>query len=126
MATGSYMTPIYSRSQSEIQGDLHTVTIRLRNGSISFRLARALQMDIQTIMFFGVNWCGTQTSSFFLNPTLLKWLKTVLWLIFSSWAMLRLLTSRSTSIIDYFCDFIDFFDYGRGAILTSKMPEHNR
>ncbi|GFW78726.1 hypothetical protein TNCV_4261491 [Trichonephila clavipes] len=23
MATGSYMTPIYSRSQSEIQGDLH-------------------------------------------------------------------------------------------------------
>ncbi|GFX77239.1 uncharacterized protein TNCV_5063721 [Trichonephila clavipes] len=23
MATGSYMTPIYSRSQSEVQGDLH-------------------------------------------------------------------------------------------------------
>ncbi|GFU80770.1 hypothetical protein TNCV_514971 [Trichonephila clavipes] len=26
MATGSYMTPIYSRSQSEVQGDLHIVT----------------------------------------------------------------------------------------------------
>ncbi|GFV72820.1 DDE_3 domain-containing protein [Trichonephila clavipes] len=25
MATGSYLTPNYSRSQSEIQGDLHTV-----------------------------------------------------------------------------------------------------
>ncbi|GFX04252.1 hypothetical protein TNCV_3974011 [Trichonephila clavipes] len=23
MATGSYLTPIYSRSQSEVQGDLH-------------------------------------------------------------------------------------------------------
>ncbi|GFV40468.1 hypothetical protein TNCV_4494251 [Trichonephila clavipes] len=45
----------------------------------------------KSIMFFGVNWCGTQTSSYFLNPTLHKWLKTVLWSIFSSWAMLRLL-----------------------------------
>ncbi|GFX05421.1 hypothetical protein TNCV_1007431 [Trichonephila clavipes] len=26
MATGSYMTPIYSRSQSEVQGDLHKYT----------------------------------------------------------------------------------------------------
>ncbi|GFW31585.1 hypothetical protein TNCV_4420181 [Trichonephila clavipes] len=26
MATGSYMTPIYSRSQSEVQGDLHKPT----------------------------------------------------------------------------------------------------
>ncbi|GFT12839.1 hypothetical protein TNCV_5095591 [Trichonephila clavipes] len=26
MATGSYMTPTYSRSQSEVQGDLHIVT----------------------------------------------------------------------------------------------------
>ncbi|GFX53726.1 hypothetical protein TNCV_1596721 [Trichonephila clavipes] len=26
MATGSYMTPIYSRSQSEVLGDLHIVT----------------------------------------------------------------------------------------------------
>ncbi|GFX94434.1 hypothetical protein TNCV_4294761 [Trichonephila clavipes] len=25
MATGSYMTPIYSRSQSEVQGDLHRI-----------------------------------------------------------------------------------------------------
>ncbi|GFU18257.1 uncharacterized protein TNCV_1594191 [Trichonephila clavipes] len=25
MATGSYMTPIYSRSQSEVQGDLHII-----------------------------------------------------------------------------------------------------
>ncbi|GFU44576.1 uncharacterized protein TNCV_1506841 [Trichonephila clavipes] len=31
MATGSYMTPIYSRSQSEVQGDLHTVGDRLTN-----------------------------------------------------------------------------------------------
>ncbi|GFV40863.1 hypothetical protein TNCV_1637471 [Trichonephila clavipes] len=29
MATGSYMTPIYSRSQSEVQGDLHNVTITI-------------------------------------------------------------------------------------------------
>ncbi|GFV65455.1 hypothetical protein TNCV_1081351 [Trichonephila clavipes] len=28
MATGSYLTPNYSRSQSEIQGDLHKVTVR--------------------------------------------------------------------------------------------------
>ncbi|GFY11037.1 hypothetical protein TNCV_2201451 [Trichonephila clavipes] len=26
MATGPYMTPIYSRSQSEVQGDLHNLT----------------------------------------------------------------------------------------------------
>ncbi|GFW49484.1 hypothetical protein TNCV_3059901 [Trichonephila clavipes] len=26
MATGSYMTPTYSRSQSEVQGDLHNLT----------------------------------------------------------------------------------------------------
>ncbi|GFW90976.1 hypothetical protein TNCV_1758501 [Trichonephila clavipes] len=26
MATGSYMTPIYSRSQSEVQGDLHKLS----------------------------------------------------------------------------------------------------
>ncbi|GFT31229.1 hypothetical protein TNCV_3480371 [Trichonephila clavipes] len=25
MATGSYMTPIYSRSQSQVQGDLHNL-----------------------------------------------------------------------------------------------------
>ncbi|GFS49836.1 hypothetical protein TNCV_4344801 [Trichonephila clavipes] len=29
MATGSYLTPNYSRSQSEIQGDLHTVIVNL-------------------------------------------------------------------------------------------------
>ncbi|GFV95908.1 protein GVQW3 [Trichonephila clavipes] len=29
MATGSYLTPIYSRSQSEVQGDLHTVLKKL-------------------------------------------------------------------------------------------------
>ncbi|KAL9923806.1 uncharacterized protein ACN2A1_003554 [Glossina fuscipes fuscipes] len=56
-------------------------------------------MEIRSIMFFSVNWCGTQTSSFFLNPALFKWFKTVLWSIFRSWAMLRLLTCRSTSII---------------------------
>ncbi|GFV56742.1 hypothetical protein TNCV_2539441 [Trichonephila clavipes] len=28
MATGSYTTPIYSRSQSEVQGDLHKVSDR--------------------------------------------------------------------------------------------------
>ncbi|GFW90197.1 hypothetical protein TNCV_1790181 [Trichonephila clavipes] len=32
------------------------VTIRLRNDSISFRLARSSQMEIRSIMFFGVNW----------------------------------------------------------------------
>ncbi|GFV15305.1 hypothetical protein TNCV_4833331 [Trichonephila clavipes] len=31
MATGSYMTPTYSRSQSEVQGDLHMVTIILED-----------------------------------------------------------------------------------------------
>ncbi|GFT81367.1 hypothetical protein TNCV_3672581 [Trichonephila clavipes] len=30
MATGSYLTPIYSRSQSEVQGDLHTVHGKVR------------------------------------------------------------------------------------------------
>ncbi|GFY33903.1 hypothetical protein TNCV_4596111 [Trichonephila clavipes] len=28
MASGSYMTPIYSRSQSEVQGDLHTLVLQ--------------------------------------------------------------------------------------------------
>ncbi|GFV37409.1 hypothetical protein TNCV_3956561 [Trichonephila clavipes] len=32
------------------------VTIRLRNGSISCRLAKVSQMEIRSIMFFGVNW----------------------------------------------------------------------
>ncbi|GFX85728.1 hypothetical protein TNCV_2471301 [Trichonephila clavipes] len=41
-------------------------------------------MEIRSIMVFSVNWCGTQTSSFFLNSTLRKWFKTDLWLIFSS------------------------------------------
>ncbi|GFW02520.1 hypothetical protein TNCV_2455361 [Trichonephila clavipes] len=27
MATGSFMTPIYSRSQSEVQGDLHKLIV---------------------------------------------------------------------------------------------------
>ncbi|GFU02734.1 hypothetical protein TNCV_2773311 [Trichonephila clavipes] len=66
MATGSYLTPNYSRSQ---------ITIRLNNGSISFRLAKASQMEIRSIMFSGVNWYCTQTSSFFLNQTLLNGLK---------------------------------------------------
>ncbi|GFY00933.1 hypothetical protein TNCV_1363391 [Trichonephila clavipes] len=30
------------------------VTIRLRNGSISFRLAKTSQMEIRSIMFFSV------------------------------------------------------------------------
>ncbi|GFW01274.1 hypothetical protein TNCV_5029301 [Trichonephila clavipes] len=30
MASGSYMTPIYSRSQSEVQGDLHKVSFLFR------------------------------------------------------------------------------------------------
>ncbi|GFT18546.1 hypothetical protein TNCV_176501 [Trichonephila clavipes] len=34
MATGSYMTPIYSRSQSEVQGDLHN-SINLKYEAIS-------------------------------------------------------------------------------------------
>ncbi|GFV06524.1 hypothetical protein TNCV_2948461 [Trichonephila clavipes] len=57
-------------------------------------------MEILSIMFFGVNWCGTQTSNFFLNPTLRKSFKTVLWLIFCS---------RATNMpvnFDYFCDFM--------------------
>ncbi|GFX65121.1 hypothetical protein TNCV_452591 [Trichonephila clavipes] len=29
MATGSFMTPIYSRSQSEVQGDLHKMSTKL-------------------------------------------------------------------------------------------------
>ncbi|GFT53217.1 hypothetical protein TNCV_4233141 [Trichonephila clavipes] len=29
MATGSYLTPTYSRSQSEVQGDLHKVTSQI-------------------------------------------------------------------------------------------------
>ncbi|GFT89948.1 hypothetical protein TNCV_1666601 [Trichonephila clavipes] len=51
------------------------VTIRLKKASISFRLAKASQMEIRFIMFFGIKWCDTQTWSFFLNPTLRKWLK---------------------------------------------------
>ncbi|GFU26271.1 hypothetical protein TNCV_2085801 [Trichonephila clavipes] len=30
MATGSFMTPIYSRSQSEVQGDLHNHSSQLK------------------------------------------------------------------------------------------------
>ncbi|GFX51314.1 pre-mRNA-processing factor 40 homolog A [Trichonephila clavipes] len=37
------------------------VTIRLRNGTISFRLAKALQMEIRSIMSFGVN-CPSKIS----------------------------------------------------------------
>ncbi|GFV15406.1 hypothetical protein TNCV_4834321 [Trichonephila clavipes] len=29
--------------------------------SISFHLAKASQIEIRSIMFFGVNWCGTKT-----------------------------------------------------------------
>ncbi|GFU97144.1 hypothetical protein TNCV_3130391 [Trichonephila clavipes] len=52
------------RPISHLQSPIH-----LRNGSLSFRLAKALQLEIQSIMFFGVNWCSPQTWSFFLNPT---------------------------------------------------------
>ncbi|GFS92010.1 hypothetical protein TNCV_1931721 [Trichonephila clavipes] len=31
MATGSYLTPNHSRSQSEIQGDLHKVGAKIEN-----------------------------------------------------------------------------------------------
>ncbi|GFV25972.1 hypothetical protein TNCV_2693381 [Trichonephila clavipes] len=31
MASGSYMTPIYSRSQSEVQGDLHKWKHAMKN-----------------------------------------------------------------------------------------------
>ncbi|GFW66666.1 hypothetical protein TNCV_1370991 [Trichonephila clavipes] len=31
-----------------------SITIRLRNGSVSFRLANASQLEIRSIMFFGV------------------------------------------------------------------------
>ncbi|GFV48099.1 hypothetical protein TNCV_3027831 [Trichonephila clavipes] len=41
-----------------------SVTIRLRNGSISFRLVKASQMEIRSIMFFGVKRCGTQTLTY--------------------------------------------------------------
>ncbi|GFX44877.1 retrovirus-related Pol polyprotein from transposon 17.6 [Trichonephila clavipes] len=33
MTSGSYMTPIYSRSQSEVQGDLHKITALIDSGS---------------------------------------------------------------------------------------------
>ncbi|GFT31335.1 hypothetical protein TNCV_607791 [Trichonephila clavipes] len=40
--------------------------ICLSNGLISFCLARALKMEIRSIMFLGVNWCGTQNKASFL------------------------------------------------------------
>ncbi|GFX59144.1 hypothetical protein TNCV_936591 [Trichonephila clavipes] len=35
-------------------------------------------------------------------------------------------TTNMPASFDYFCDFIDIFDDGRGATLTSKMSERNR
>ncbi|GFW44276.1 hypothetical protein TNCV_1747051 [Trichonephila clavipes] len=83
------------------------VTIRLRNGSISFRLAKASEMEIRFIMIFGVNWCGAQTWSFFLNPTSRKWFKNVLSSILG-----YATTTNMPFNSDYFCDFIDIFDDG--------------
>ncbi|GFX03673.1 hypothetical protein TNCV_2112451 [Trichonephila clavipes] len=43
MATGSYMTPTYSRSQSEVQGDLHNLEDRIYAASRPSRNVRELQ-----------------------------------------------------------------------------------
>ena len=74
------------------------VIIRFKNGSISFCFRSDSQMETQSITFFTVNSCGTQTLSFFWYPVLCKWFKTVLWSMFSSLAMSRDEICRSTSI----------------------------
>ncbi|GFW90705.1 hypothetical protein TNCV_2417021 [Trichonephila clavipes] len=42
MATGSYLTPIYSRSQSEVQGDLHNVNDSQVGKCLAIFIARTL------------------------------------------------------------------------------------
>lgn len=69
-----------------------SVTIRLKNGLISFRLSKTLKMEIRC-----VNRYGTQTSSFILNST-----------SYSLKLFMADLTCRGN--LDYFCDFIDIFD----------------
>ncbi|GFT70087.1 hypothetical protein TNCV_4690261 [Trichonephila clavipes] len=99
LATVSAASPLFhhDRFRTILSYAIHfssPVTIHIRNVLSLLCLARPSQMEIRSITFFCGIWCGTQTSSFFLNPVLLKWLKTVLWSIFSSWAILRLLTCR--------------------------------
>ena len=84
------------------------VIIRFKNVSISFRFSSDSQMEIRSIKFFTVISCGTEVSSFFCYPVLLKWFKTVLWSMFNSVAMSRDEICRSTLI--FFKNFIDFFN----------------
>ncbi|GFX02411.1 putative LOC100569746 [Trichonephila clavipes] len=52
MATGSYLTPIYSRSQSEVQGDLHTVNgDRYRAMITNFFIPELNNHDVQELWF---------------------------------------------------------------------------
>ncbi|GFW45939.1 hypothetical protein TNCV_4496581 [Trichonephila clavipes] len=60
MATGSYLTPIYSRSQSEVQGDLHKCSKPQDRNSFDRRtqhIATPLSNDLQRVIIevTGVN-----------------------------------------------------------------------
>ncbi|GFW23401.1 uncharacterized protein TNCV_3804991 [Trichonephila clavipes] len=46
MATGSYMTPIYSRSQSEVLGDLHMVRVAKYHHVMSRRSFLDLDLEL--------------------------------------------------------------------------------
>ncbi|GFW96560.1 hypothetical protein TNCV_2846171 [Trichonephila clavipes] len=51
MATGSYLTPTYSRSQSEVQGDLHTVTQNPNDASRIFLERSTCVIDDEISLF---------------------------------------------------------------------------
>lgn len=84
-----------------------SVTIRLRNGSISFRLAKILRMEIQSIVLFAS----------IREPSKLR-----ASLNCSSWAMLWLLICRSTSITSMISSTFSITGLLlRGASLTLKI-----
>ncbi|GFT05202.1 RNase H domain-containing protein [Trichonephila clavipes] len=71
MATGSYMSPTYSRSQSEVQGDLHTVGfafVVFRSGveseNFQFRIREECTVFVAELLYlnFAVKWITEQNS----------------------------------------------------------------
>ncbi|GFU52243.1 hypothetical protein TNCV_3052641 [Trichonephila clavipes] len=63
MATGSYMTPIYSRSQSEVLGDFHTITVDVVNPT-------------HTVTFSSCNGVSTTVLGFSVAQILQLWVLT--------------------------------------------------
>ncbi|GFV99253.1 hypothetical protein TNCV_1512251 [Trichonephila clavipes] len=55
MATGSYLTPIYSRSQSEVQGDLHkwiSVSKGKQRTSSCYMLGSSSVINVYTLLLY--------------------------------------------------------------------------